>query len=96
MDLFHRVHLWPHCLLYKRRVLICFFNKIRFKPKIQEKTREKRFEWDPWATALIMSAPDLAFMITVVPLEKIIRPMDRGRDLGLRIVFKLKPIEFSK
>ena len=56
------------------------------------RTREKRFEWDPWATALIMSAPDLAFMITVVPIEKIIRPMDRGRVLGLRIVFKLKPI----
>jgi len=79
----------------KEGFLIClnrFLNKIIFKSKIQKKTREKRFEWDPWATALIMSAPDLAFMITVVPIEKIIRPMDRGRVLGLRIVFKLKPI----
>ena len=55
------------------------------------KNLKKRFEWDPWATAVIMSAPDLAFMITVVPIEKIIRPMDRGRVLGLRMVFKLNP-----
>ena len=61
-----------------------------FLVKFELKTKKKRFEWDPLATAVIMSAPDLAFMITVVPIEKIIRPMDRGRVLGLRRVFELK------
>ena len=79
----------------KEGFLIClksFYYQNKIQSIEKRKTREKRFEWDPWATALIMSAPDLAFMITVVPIEKIIRPMDRGRVLGLRIVFKLKPI----